>query len=158
MFNFLSTLTQDIHPIVVHFPIVLFTLSFAFVLVSRIWPSGLGQSGLGQMEWLLLVLGVIAAPIAVISGIVAHFPYEESSVAAFIEPHQFLAFLGTLIMIAFVVWRAASRRRGNDIGEKGWYVIFAILGLVWIFVVGGTGGQLVYQYAINVRGSNPLFP
>jgi len=33
-----------------------------------------------------------------------------------------------------------------------------VLGLLWIFIVGGTGGQLVYEYAVNVRGVNPLLP
>ncbi len=152
MFNFLLTLPQDVHPIVVHFPIVLFTLSFTFALASRFWPA------LRQTEWVLLVLGTIAAPVAVLSGLVAHFPYEETSLAPVIEPHQFSALVGTLAMVAFVVWRAASRRRGGDIAEKGWYPLFAVLGLAWIFIVGGTGGQLVYEYAINVRGVNPLLP
>ncbi|MBE3563369.1 MAG: hypothetical protein IMX05_06560, partial [Hydrogenibacillus schlegelii] len=65
MFDFLFTLTQDLHPMVVHFPIVLFSLSFMMALV------GLKRPPLQEMEWLLFVLATIASPVAVVTGIVA---------------------------------------------------------------------------------------
>ena len=37
------------------------------------------------------------------------------------------------------------------------YLDPAAAGLIWIMLLGGTGGQLTYQYGINVRGVNPLF-
>ncbi|RME80801.1 MAG: DUF2231 domain-containing protein [Caldilineae bacterium] len=152
MFGFLSTLTQDLHPMVVHFPIALFTLSFVLALAGRIWPR------LREMEWLLFALGTLAALAAVVTGLAAHFPYENTDLAAIIEPHQFSALLGTLVMLGIAIGRFVSRRRGKDIGQQSWYLVFAVLGLVWIVLVGGTGGQLVYQYAVNVRGVNPLLP
>jgi len=152
MFGFIDTLFTDLHPIVVHFPIAFFTLSFLLVLVGRVWPQA------HQTEWLLFVLGAMTAPVAVITGLIAHFPYEDTELHALIEPHQLSAIFGTVLIIALVVWRGLSRRRGRDIGQKGWYVAIAVLGLVWIFIVGGTGGQLVYDYAVNVRGVNPLLP
>ncbi len=99
----------------------------------------------------------MTAPVAVITGLIAHFPYEGTELNALIEPHQLSAMFGTVLIIALVVWRGLSRRRGRDIGQKGWYVAIAVLGLVWIFVI-GTGGQLVYGYAVNVREVNPLLP
>ena len=30
--------------------------------------------------------------------------------------------------------------------------------MVWLFILGGTGGNLVYEYGINVRGVNALLP
>jgi len=152
MFGFVNTLFNDLHPIVVHFPVALFTLSFLLVFAGRIWPQ------VRQTEWLLFVLGAITALVAVITGLIAHQPYETTGLNTVIEPHQLSAMFGTVLIIALVVWRGLSRRRGRDIGQKGWYVAIAVLGLVWIFVVGGTGGQLVYEYAVNVRGVNPLLP
>ena len=32
------------------------------------------------------------------------------------------------------------------------------IGLALVVIVGGTGGQLTYEYGINVRGVNPLLP
>ncbi|NPV55816.1 MAG: DUF2231 domain-containing protein [Anaerolineae bacterium] len=152
MFEFLSTIPQDLHPMIVHFPIVLFMLSFIFALASRFLPK------LQDSEWLLLVLGAITAPLAVITGLGAHLPYEETALAAVIEPHQFSAILGTLVMVGVTIWRYTSRRKGKDIGRSPAYLVFAVLGILWIVIVGGTGGQLVYTHAINVRGVNPLLP
>lgn len=104
------------------------------------------------------MIGTVTAPIAVITGLIAHFPYEDTLLAAVIEPHQFSALIGTIVMIAVTVWRAVSRRKGKDIGQSQAYGVVALIGLAWIVIVGGTGGQLVYNYAINVRGVNPLLP
>lgn len=64
--------------------------------------------------------------------------------------------LGTLIMIIALAWRFRSRQKGQDIGQSVGYMIFITLGLFWLFVLGGTGGDLVYEYGIGVRGVNPL--
>ena len=63
-----------------------------------------------------------------------------------------------MLLLIAVVWRYVSRRRGQDIGNTQLYLLFAVVGLVWIFIVGGTGGSLTYDYGVNVRGVNPLLP
>ncbi len=45
MFGFIDTLFTDLHPIVVHFPIAFFTLSFLLVLVGRVWPQRTRPNG-----------------------------------------------------------------------------------------------------------------
>ena len=152
MFNFLTTITQDLHPMVVHFPIALFFLSFTLAVV------GLKRSPYQDMEWYLFVIGTIMSPVAVVTGLIAHSPYEETQFASVIEPHQLSAIVGTVVLIVIAIWRFMSRRRGKDIGRQSWYRWAALIGLIWIIFVGGTGGQLVYEYGLNVRGVNPLLP
>ena len=152
MLDFIFTLLQDLLPLVVHFPVALFTLSFIFALLARFKPK------LGEVEWPLLVIATAIAPIAVITGFIAHLPYVDSSLITVIDPHKFSAMIGTIVMIAVTAWRAVSRRNGKDIGQSRAYMLFALLGLVWIVFTGGTGGQLVYNYAINVRCPNLLLP
>ena len=110
------------------------------------------------MEWWSFVIGALATLPATITGLVAHFPYEETNLHEAIEVHQLPSMLGTLIILIILGWRYRSRRQGQDIGKGQWYLIFAVLGLVWIFIVGGTGGSLTYDYGVNVRGVNPLLP
>ena len=50
-----------------------------------------------------------------------------------------------------------TRPRNRDFGLRKSYLIPPGAGLIWIMLLGGTGGQLTYQYGINVRGVNPLF-
>ena len=73
-----------------------------------------------------------------------------------IETHQNFGILGTLFVFVLVGIRYWTRRRNRDFGLRKFYLIPAAVGLIWIMLLGGTGGQLTYQYGINVRGVNPL--
>ena len=71
--------------------------------------------------------------------------------------HQIYGFLRTLFVFVLVGIRYWTRRRNRDFGLRKSYLVPAGAGLIWIMLLGGTGGQLTYQYGINVRGVNPLF-
>jgi len=152
MFDFLSNIPQDLHPLLVHFPVALLSLSFLLWFWSR------RSAGLRETEWLLFAAGALGTLPATITGLVAHAPYEESTLAEVIQPHQLVAMLGTPAILALLVWRWRCRRRRDDIVRRPWYLALALAGLAWIFIVGGTGGSLVYDHAINVRDVNPLLP
>ena len=74
-----------------------------------------------------------------------------------IGTHQNFGILGTLFVFILVEIRYWTRRRNRDFGLRKSYLIPAEAGLIWIMLQGGTGGQLTYQYGINVRGVNSLF-
>ena len=152
MFEFTTHLLDDLHPIFNHFPITLLVLSFLLYFAKRRWSS------LSQTEWLMFAWGAIMTLPASVSGLVAHEAYEDSDLHGTIETHGLPANIGTVVMLIIVFWRWRSRRVdiANDIANRNWYMAFAILGLLWIFFVGGTGGSLTYDYGINVRGMNPL--
>lgn len=152
MFDFIANIQKDLHPIIIHMPIALLLVSYALSFAVRKWPQ------LNESSWLLLVLGGIATIPATVTGIFAHFPYEELPVAAFIEPHQFLGIGTTVFTLALLIWRWRARRSGRDIGQHPAYLIAATLGIFLVVVLGGTGGQLTYEHALNVRGVNPLLP
>ena len=150
MFDFVATIPQDLHPILVHLPIGLLLVSFVLSFAARRWPH------LQETSWLLLVLGGLATLPATISGLVAHIPYEETALVEVIEVHQLLGLVGTAVTLAVLGWRWRSRRAGRDVGQSPLYLGVVAVGLVWLVVVGGTGGELTYEYGINVRGVNPL--
>ena len=74
-----------------------------------------------------------------------------------IGTHQNFGILGTLFVFILVGIRYWNRRLNRDFGLRKSYLIPAAAGLIWTMLLGGTGGQLTYQYGINVRGVNPLF-
>ena len=84
------------------------------------------------------------------------FPYEETELHEVIGTHQNFGILGTLFVFVLVEIRYWTRRRNRDFGLRKSYLIAAGAGLIWIMLLGGTGGQLTYQYGINVRGVKPL--
>lgn len=150
MLDFVSHIFNDLHPILNHFPIAFLVTSFLLALVANRWPN------VRQTEWLLFCWGAIMTLPTAITGLIAHEAYESSPVHATIEQHGLPANAGTLIMLGFAIWRYRSRQKDNDVGERSWYLLFAVIGLLWIIYVGGTGGSLTYDYGINVRGTTPL--
>lgn len=152
MFDFVGNIVNDLHPIFSHFPIALLVLSFGLTILAKVWPN------LHEPSWLLLWTGGLSAIPSTVTGLIAHEPYETTALHEVIETHQFLGMVGTLVMIGLVIWRFRSRRQGGDVGTGIPYLAFAVVGLLWLFVLGGTGGELTYEYGINVRGVNPLLP
>ena len=150
MFDFVANITSDLHPILNHFPIALLVLSFILAFPSQLFQR------FEETEWWTFVIGALMTIPATITGLIDHFPYEETALHEVIEPHQLFGMAGTLVMVIMLILRIRSRRRGQDIGKARWYLLFALLGLAWITIVGGTGGSLTYDYGVNVRGINPL--
>lgn len=152
MFNFIQNIWLDLHPMFVHFALAGLFVSFGLTLLARVWTNTI----LNETSWVLLIIGVAAAIPATITGLIAHFPYEETSLAATIEPHQFLGMIGTAVAAGVLSWRFLARRRGQDIDAYPAYLGLALIGLVWLVLLGGTGGNLVFELGVNVRGVNPL--
>ena len=111
MFDFVANIGNDLHPIITHFPIALLIVSFVLVFVVRQKPE------FKNMEWWSFVIGALATLPATITGLVAHFPYEETNLHEAIELHQLPSMAGTLIMLIILGWRYRSRRQGQDIGK-----------------------------------------
>ncbi len=150
MFNFITNLWQNAHPIIVHFPIALLVVSFGLGIMARSKPDWL------QASWLTFVIGALATIPATITGIIAHAPYEGSSVYEQIEVHQFLGMITTLIFIGLLIWRGSGMRKGNDIGATWPFIGTMFLGILFLTVTADNGGELVYELGVNVRGINPL--
>ena len=109
-----------------------------------------------QTSWLLLVVGTVGAIAASVSGLVSHFPYEETDLHGVIEAHQWWSFAVTAFFIAATIWRFISRRRGSDCGGSVPFLVVVLMGAGLLVMSGMTGGDLVFDYGINVRGVNPL--
>ncbi|MCH2293040.1 MAG: DUF2231 domain-containing protein [SAR324 cluster bacterium] len=109
-----------------------------------------------EASWLLLWVGGLSCIPASVSGVISHFPYEETELHEVIGTHQNFGILGTLFVLVLVGIHYWTQRRNRDFGLRKSYRVPAAAGLIWIMLLGGTGGQLSYQHGINVRGVNPL--
>lgn len=96
MLDFIKNIPQDLHPILIHFPIAFlgfsFVLSFLSMRVSR-W---------NEASWLLLWVGGLSCIPASVSGVISHFPYEETELHEVIGTHQNFGILGTLFVFVLV--------------------------------------------------------
>lgn len=143
---------EDLHSIIVHFPIALLVLLAPLTAYVVLRPG----SGMLQTTWLLLVVGTVGALAATVSGLVSHFPYEGTDLHGVIEQHQWWSFGVTALFMAATIWRFMSRRRGSDCGGSVPFLVVVAVGTGLLVMSGMTGGDLVFDHGINVRGVNSL--
>lgn len=145
MGNFFSDLLAYPHPMINHFVIALLIVSVVLELWGRWKPS------IRYTAWVTLVLGTVATIPTVITGIIAHFPYEESSAIGAISTHEQLGLATMGIFLALTTWRWRNRRRDNTAPASWLYLALAVVGLGVLTVTGMTGGNLVYQLGVGVQ-------
>ncbi len=133
---------QNIHPLVVHYPIALFSVAALFYLIAWIWES---KSFALSAFW-VLILGTISAGAAVAAGLQAEegVVISASVRAHLLEHHEDLMIttLGlSIFLAAWAVWRRPFPRK--------WRVLFmaVFLGLLIVMSIGADyGGRMVYDY------------
>lgn len=145
MSNLILNSFNHLHPIVGHFPIVLLIVSVALDVWGRWRPE------VRRTAWLALLLGTLAAIPTVITGIIAHFPYEGTAAIEAIEGHEQMGLLTTAIFIGLAVWRTLGRRRRGDVGVSWRYLALGVVGLLVLTYAGMTGGNLVYNMGVGVQ-------
>ena len=144
-----ENLINHAHGAINHFPIALLFVSVGLDLFALLKK----RPNLHRSAWLLLMLGMIGAIAATVTGLIAHLPYEEeSTLLAAIEPHQYTAFAATAVFGALSAWRWRSLGRGSDVGGSATYLAVALLGLVVLGITGFLGGNLITEWGIGVRG------
>ncbi len=135
-----------LHPILLHFPIALFTTSLFVDLLAFRWPS------LRQFGWVALLLAALAAVPTVVTGIIAHFPYEDSPQISSITQHEQLGLLTLAFLVALTLWRGLSLRRKIELGGRWYYLAIGFVAFGLLYLVGTTGGNLVYNLGVGVSG------
>jgi uncharacterized membrane protein len=145
---------NHVHPMVVHFPIVLFLTAVAVEAIVLVRGGDLAaRQCLPGLALAALVLGAVAAMVAASFGDIAldaaadkGFPKNP------LEEHADLGmttvvFFGALALVQITAWW----RRIPLAGGRGW-IVFAV-GVVGIAILLDTayhGGELVYHYGVNV--------
>jgi uncharacterized membrane protein len=150
---------QQLHPIVVHFPIVFFLSLAALDTFALFRNSSIdGRGGIANLSAGLAVLAGIAAVAAYSFGDAALDVAEASGITvAPLETHEAL---GTTTAIALAVWglaRAFIWWRRLPIGKgKAWGLVLVELAFSGLIITTAYyGGQLVYDFGVNVALAAP---
>lgn len=141
---------QNIHPLVVHFPIALLSagvLLYFFALVAASEP----------LKWTalwVLALGALGAIVALATGL-----YIEDAVMvapsvreALLHPHKRLMIASSAIAIALTGWAFVAR----PMPERGRYVfLIGLLAMLALIVKGADyGGRMVFDYNAGGNACN----
>ncbi len=140
----------NVHPLVVHFPIALLTVSFIFDLAGIF----LRHQVMERAGWWTLASGVAGLLVAVVSGLQAEhsvvIPPEAKSV---FETHEEVAFIVSSLYAALLLWRIATRTR-VPLDRQWIYLGLSFIGMLLIWVGAWHGGELVYTYGVGVKLGN----
>ncbi len=133
---------QNIHPLVVHFPVAFLTGAALFYPLA--WLAG--RDSWASAAFWLLVLGTVSAAVAVATGLYAEpgVMVARSVRAELLEPHKRFM-LGTLgLGVVLTVWAAAVR----PMPQRGRIAFLFLLLVLLAGMTKGTdyGGRMVYDY------------
>jgi uncharacterized membrane protein len=145
------------HPQFVHFAIALLVVGVALRLISLAGRPAF----VAPAAFTLILLGTIAATLAVQSGTAAHGPVERVPGArpAVVEHEEwgnrtrnvFFAVIA-IEAVALLLWRSPRRRLAFAISG-----VLGLAGLFCLYEAGEHGGELVYAYAggVGIRSGDP---
>jgi uncharacterized membrane protein len=157
-----------LHPATVHFPIALLLVASGAGLLHLLWRP---LPWLRVLTWATMALGWLGAAVAILTGLLAqsglppqadYRPVLNLHISAALGV---LVLYGLLLYMAWMAHRAAARppRRGPggalksppadlllDDGRKWLLVGLLLLGMALVALAGWNGGQLVYQFGVNV--------
>ena len=148
-----------IHPMLVHFPIVLFLLGAALELLVLTRGGDLSaRQCLAQSALALIVLAALAAAVTAFFGDIA---FDHAVGLGFAQaPLERHADFGYTTMWFIIVYAAlyllAWWRRVPLAGGRGWlWFIVSLAGIALVLATAYFGGDLVYRIGVNVAPVSP---
>ena len=135
------------HPMIVHFPIALLTLSVVVDLAALLGR----RRSWHRMAYGLIVAGAVSAAAAVISGNDAAVPYRDSGLADVVEEHEDYA---TIVLVTFLA-TSLGRLPLFLLSRHGWplnlWIAVAFAGCCLLWLTSLHGGELVYEHGVGVQ-------
>ena len=150
---------EHIHPMIVHFPIVLLLLAAALDGLNGLRGVDFaGTAVLARSARLALYGGAMAAAAAVGFGYVAQgIAIDHGFSDALIETHEGLGVTTAVTFAVLALGRATAVRAGFALaGGRGRLVAaLTFAGVLLLLTTAYHGGQLVYGHGVNVAGVKP---
>jgi uncharacterized membrane protein len=151
-----------IHPMLVHFPIVLFLVAIAGQLLTLARGGDLSERAcLPSISLVALILAALAALAAAVFGDIAlDHAVELGFPKGPLETHQELGLTTTWLFVALAAvlglawWRKISMK-----AARGWALaLVGVVGCAFLLLTAYHGGNLVYKIGVNVDAVKPAVP
>jgi len=147
----------EIHPMLVHFPIVLWLCAETIAVVILLRGGDLSlREPWPKVAFVSLLVGTAFAGLAAFFGDIA---LDHAVAAGFnaapLELHETVAVITLSIFGLHALLRWLAFRRGVQLsGKRGWlFEVPGLVGVVGLFATAYLGGHLVYDLGINVAAA-----
>lgn len=143
-----------LHPMIVHFPIVLF-VSYILVEVSNLFFK---QSIVDAVNFIILLAGVLFSVVAVLTGNQAHnaalhiLQSKPAEIVKVLELHETMATISLWLFTAILFLRYYLFSK-NKLTQK-WKILISIIaffGVVFIYQTAFLGGKLVFDFGVGTK-------
>lgn len=148
-----------IHPMIVHFPIVLFLTVPVFDAFILLRGGDLAaKEKLANVGLAIMIAGVTAGLVAIMFGYIAA---DHAAALGFptapVEEHEGFATTTVSVFAVLSVIRLHFRTRGISLaGTRGWLFVGATaIGALLVIATAYFGGHLVYDLGVNVAPVKP---
>lgn len=148
-----------VHPMLVHFPIVLFLLGSGIELIALLRGRDLAaHECLPNVALSAMTLAALAAIVTALFGDAA---LEHAAALGFpiapMEQHEELGWTTMSFFLAYgALYLLAWWRRFPLAGGRGWvWFLLSLAGVVLVIVTAYFGGELVYRIGVNVAPVTP---
>lgn len=141
---------DNIHPLLVHFPIAFFSAFFALDLVGTLAKKPQWRS---VASW-FLYLGTVAALFTVIAGLIAASSVAHGeNVHNIMERHEHIGISVLSLAVVLSIWRIKSGAliRG---GANSFFLILSALLYVLLMLGADLGGLMVYKHGVAVKAAS----
>ena len=140
---------MDWHPLIIHYPIALLSLS-PLCDLAALW---LRRRDGHHLAYALMVIGALASCAAVLSGNAAAEDHWQGPAAEQVSAHEDLATWTLLLALATALGRLPLHLKGQ-LHSRMLYLWIAVGIVVGVLVIctGYYGGELVYVHGIGVAG------
>lgn len=141
----------NLHPLIVHFPIVLVLLA-ALVDVAALVRASKGPGRLGSA---LYVLGGASAVVTSVTGWVAGATVHVPGMAhGLLDDHRWWGLVTTAFFVSFAVIRVGigALRRPRTLGQRLLLLTLTLILVVLVQQTAERGARLVYEQGVGVIG------
>ncbi|MGZ8236336.1 MAG: DUF2231 domain-containing protein [Methylobacter sp.] len=140
---------DNIHPLLVHFPIALLSVFFVLDVVGTLAKKSQWRS---VANW-FLYLGTVAAVFTVITGInAADSVMHGEDVHGIMERHEFIGISVLSVAIVLSLWRMKSGALIQGAANSFFLILSALLSIL-IMLGADLGGFMVYKYGVAVKAT-----
>jgi uncharacterized membrane protein len=150
---------ESLHPLVIHFPIVLLLLSPIFLLISAALPPARGVPW-RSAALLILLLGTVSLFVAAATGEAAGELAERGGgVDAVLSAHEQLAsetrilfFVLSVILLGMTALPRILRRQETRVSTTLLplaYLVFYSVGVLYLVNTAHAGGRLVHEFGVH---------